>query len=122
MSEPVTCPHCGESIATDDVYEVDPHTEGGTYMPMGATQAELNITYNYGKWYRAYLDESNGIRVLDGQIAGNTIDVLEKAVAELGTIRDHDDYWNATPGNAGHALSVLLEWAKKYPDGVWRVS
>jgi hypothetical protein len=38
-----------------------------------------------------------------------------------GWLYDGGAYWKATPGNAGHALSILLEWAKIAPHGVWRV-
>ena len=41
--------------------------------------------------------------------------------ARLGTERS-DDYWEATPGNAGHAALILRNWAMKHPDAVWRVS
>ena len=29
------------------------------------------------------------------------------------------DYWAPTPGNAGYALKILLDWAIMNPDGVF---
>ena len=94
------------------------HSEGGTYALGGTTEAELNVTYNYSKSFARV-----GFRLndLDGKRAGDTIPVLEKCVAELGTERD-TNYWKATDGNAGYAASILLAWARKYPDAVWYVS
>jgi len=39
---------------------------------------------------------------------------LQKAISLLGTERD-PDYWKATEGNAGYALSILLGWARLHP-------
>jgi hypothetical protein len=58
---------------------------------------------------------------LHGKKAEETIERLEKAVKELGTERNND-YWNATDGNAGYALNILLTWAKDHREAVWRVS
>ena len=43
---------------------------------------------------------------------------VEVAVNQLGTSTD-SDYWKATPGNAGHALNILLYWAKMHPNYVF---
>lgn len=48
----------------------------------------------------------------------NVIPNLEIAIKQLGTDID-PDYWKATAGNAGHALSVLLCWAKMHSDCVF---
>ena len=97
------------------------HQEGGTFVPGGTERAELNVTYNYSSLYRKHLNEDEGLRWLDGKAARDTLSALEKAVAVLGVVRDAD-YWKATPGNAGHALAVLLAWGRLHPDAVWRVS
>lgn len=96
-----------------ETVEVPSHTEGGTIAIGGDDRAELNVTYNYSEHYP--------FRSLDGATARDTIGILRDAVATLGTERD-SDYWASTPGNAGHALSVLLRWAEAHPDAVWRVS
>jgi hypothetical protein len=98
---------------------VEHFTDGGTYPIGGTDRAELNVTYNYGEHIWKYLD--GGLRAIHGKRAGDFIETLERAVAELGTERDHD-YWAATPGNAGHALNIMLAWSKQYPDAIWSVS
>jgi len=104
---------------TDEIAKVDNHTEGGTYAIGGIEQASLNVTYNYSKHFYDHLDAKKGIRWLYGKKAKNTAMRLRKAVKELGTQPDKD-YWLSTPGNAGAALSVLLRWAEKNPECVWR--
>jgi len=106
----------------DAVCEVEAHSEGGTYVVGGISGAELNVTYNYGGFFRDAVEglKEPGLKGLDGQRAGDWIERLEKAVAQLGTDRDVD-YWAKTPGNAGHALSILLGWARQYPSGYFIV-
>ncbi len=111
--------------------EVDTHDEGGTYVVGGCDEAELNITYNYRGHFRDVgicLHEGDGgenaddgLFYLHGKLARDAIPHLEHAVKQLGTERDAA-YWASTPGNAGHALSILLGWARQYPDAVFRVS
>jgi len=98
--------------------EVDIHEEGGTYAIGGIPDAELNVTYNYSKFYYEHLDEKDGLRWLYGKKGSETIERLKKAVKVLG-VRRSDDYWKATRGNAGYALSILLKWAKQHPEAVW---
>ena len=94
------------------------HREGSTYPMDGTTNAALTITYNYSKLYRESLDKDDGIRWLIGKKASECIARLHGAIRKLGTVQD-DDYWKATPGNAGYALSILLKWAKQHPDAVF---
>lgn len=98
------------------------HSEGGTYVWGGTTQAELNITYNYGKLYYLTLDRDQGLRVLNDKRAGDVLELLENAVNQLGTNPMTEDYWAPTPGNAGKALSTLLDWARQHPDAIFTVS
>lgn len=100
--------------------QVDRHSEGGTYVYGGIAQAELNITYNYAKDMWRTLGEG-GVASLHGKRAGDVIEILAAAVETLGTEQDQD-YWAATPGNAGYALSILLGWARRYPEAVFEVS
>jgi len=102
----------------DKVALVARHEEGGTYVLGGTADAELNITYNYSGFYYQYLDEEKGLRWLYGKTGAETVERLEKAVGILGTCRD-DNYWNQTLGNAGYALSILLEWARQHPEAIW---
>lgn len=97
--------------------KVERFVEGGTYPVEGSIAAELNITGNYAQVYDL-VDFS--INDLDGKSAGDTADKLREVVGRLG-IRKFPDYWAPTPGNAGHAASILLAWAEQYPDATWRV-
>lgn len=95
------------------------HAEGGTHALGGTDEAELNITYNYSQHFKAL--HAEGIRWLDGKTGEDTAPALAAAVQQLGTARDRD-YWAPTPGNAGYALSILLDWAQLHPQAVWQVS
>lgn len=98
--------------------QVERHTEGGTLVLGGTTDAELNITYNYGRFYYEWLDEEQGLRWLYGKSGAETTERLTRAIAVLGIYQD-EDYWKGTPGNAGYALTILLSWAAQYPDAIW---
>lgn len=94
------------------------HMRGGTYAVGGTTEASLNITYNYSKFYYELFGEK-GIRFLYGKTAAETIPHLKESIALL-----KDDatgnYWDATEGNAKRALVQLLALAQMRPDGVWQ--
>lgn len=100
---------------------VDRHAEGGTYVLGGTDAAEIAITYNYSQHYYEHLNPEDGLRWLNGRKARDVIPDLERAVSALGQDRA-PDYWAPTAGNAGHALSILLCWAKQHPDAVFKVS
>lgn len=93
--------------------QVNKHSEGGTFAVGGTNEAELNVTYNYSKHY--------SVKNLEGRKAKDTTKELEEKVKEFGVERD-SDYWSATKGNVGYALSILLSWAKEHPDAIWRIS
>jgi len=97
-----------------------PHTEGGTIAIGGDNCASMNVTYNYGFFYYHFLDKDLGIRWLYGKKAKDTVERLEAAIKILGTKKYEKDYWAPTPGNAGHALNVLLGWAKQHPEAIWQ--
>ena len=99
--------------------EVEKHAEGGTHVLGGTTAASLNVTYNYGRFYRDTIDRHEGIWWLYGKKASECIQRLREAIGTLGTDKDND-YWAATEGNAGYALSILLKWAEQYPDAEFR--
>ena len=90
----------------------------GRLVPCGQTVADMDITYNYSKFYCDTIDKEQGIRFIYGKTGSEVIPILEKAIAVLGTVR-HADYWKPTPGNAGHALTVLLMWARLHPNAVF---
>lgn len=94
---------------------VETHKEGGTHTLKGSNKASLNITYNYAPFYRNTIDEKQELRWLYGKTGNECIERLEHAVKMLGT-KQSSDYWEATPGNAGYAISILLKWAKEHPN------
>lgn len=106
--------------------EVGRHAEGGTYVMGGTSEAELNVTYNYGGQFRQAwpepLEGSGALgQMLDGRTGAETAPLLRQAVAKLGT-EPSKDYWDSSAGNAGRALATLLAWAERHPNGVWKVS
>lgn len=101
--------------------EVENHAEGGTYAIGGVPKAELNVTYNYSHHIKHATGWEDSLWDLDGKTAEEVVGTLRDAVDQLGT-EQADDYWNDTPGNAGHALSILLEWAEEYPEATFEVS
>ena len=100
-----------------DIVQVASHREGKTYTIGATTDAILSVTSNYKKIYQESFDEKS-IRWMYGKKASECIARLHGAIRELGTVQD-TDYWKATPGNAGYALSILLKWAKQHPDAVF---
>lgn len=53
------------------------------------------------------------------------VELLSDSIKELGkslkVLYDTGGYWKATPGNAGHALNILLNWALQCPNSKWQV-
>ena len=97
------------------------HEEGGTYCMGGCDEAELNITYNYSTHFYRHLDSKDGLKWLNGKRASKTVNRIEGAIKELG-VKSDADYWKSSEGNSGYALSILCDWAKQHPKGIWRVS
>jgi hypothetical protein len=103
---------------TKEPVAIDSHEEGGTYALGGSTEASLNVTYNYSKFYYEHLDAELGIRWLYGKTGKDTELRLANAISALGVERS--DYWTASPGNAGYALSILLKWAQQHPNAIFQ--
>lgn len=111
----LTCPVTGRTMELDENH----HMRGGTYAVGGTRYAELNVTYNYSKYYYALIDADRGIRAIYGMTGAESIPILQKAADALKNDVD-DDYWAGTEGNAKAALLQLIALAKMRPDGVWR--
>ena len=92
--------------------------EGGTYAVGGSTESSLNITYNYSAVYEQY---GFSLRDLAEMTARDTLCLLTRILSEIGTSERTDNYWDATPGNAGHALAILIGWAAANLDATWQV-
>jgi len=104
----------------DETAEVPSHSEGGIFVQNGTNLACISITYNYSVFFNEHLGD-DGIRGLNGKPARETINKLEKAVSALSSFLPDNNYWKPTAGNAGRALSILLNWAKLHPNAVWKV-
>ena len=91
---------------------------GGTHSLGGTNELTLNITYNYYKFYTETIDSEKGIRWIYGKTGEEVLPLLEAAAGVLG-VKQSDNYWEATPGNAGHALLGLIAFCKLRPDGIF---
>jgi hypothetical protein len=94
---------------------------GGTYALDGTDRAELNITYNYSKWWEKASGKGGHLRDLDGVSGKDSIPVLRNAINNL----DNDvskDYWEPTEGNVKAALFNMILLAGQCPDGVWSIN
>lgn len=131
LNDPVT----KETIELDAPHQI----KGGTYAMNGTSEAWLNVTYNYARWY--YKDgvfpskdgESQGIRTIYGMSGAESIPVLKGAIAALENSTDEisdeerkqyeeqevTGYWMPTRENAIKPLYSLLAFAQMRPDGVW---
>ena len=101
------------------------HNEGsyrqcGKNGSEGTMAAEISVTGNYDPIYQQVTGKSLR-KMLDGLLAWVTVHSLTKAVTACGTLKD-DDYWKATPGNAGAIAALLLDWARLHPNAIWEVS
>ena len=127
-----------EPVTDKQVYFDEPHQMiGGTYAIGGTNEARLNVTYNYGRWYRRddVFGKEEGINIFDGMMAADSIPILEKAIQSLQNTKDElseeeiksleeegvDGYWMPTKENAMKPLYQLLAMAKMRPDAIWEV-
>lgn len=82
-------------------------------------ECALSITYNYGKHYDDVFGPK-GIDVIHDMPAREATPLFVAGVQQLGS-KPSSNYWEATPGNAGHALRILLGFALDHPDGVFTI-
>lgn len=121
-------PVSGEIIQFDFPHQM----RGGNYVVGGTTEARMNITYNYSKWYyKAFGDK--GICTIYEMTGTDSIPVLENAITflknlqedlteeEIEEYKNHSErgYWMPARENAIKPLYQLLTMAKMRPDGVW---
>ena len=109
----LTDPKTGETVQFDTPHQY----RGGTYLVGGTKDAWLNITSNYGPFFRGTIDEEKGIRALYGKTGQTCIPILQSAIERLGGIPS-EDYWAPTAGNAGVALHDLLQLCKRAPQAI----
>jgi len=91
---------------------VEPFEQGGTYTLGGSSDADLNVTYNYSKYYYRVLDLEDGLRGLNGMKAEDAIPILAKGIEALSDEAD-PDYWEPTEGNAKAALIIVKNWCEQ---------
>lgn len=82
--------HCMTGGTYKAVY--DPNT--GTFSPAVNTEAELNITYNYGSYYREVYED--GIRHIYGMQGADSIAVLENMIQQIEEKYRKDGEWITT--------------------------
>lgn len=126
LVDPVT----KETLIMDSPHQM----RGGTYAIGGTDEMWLNVTYNYGRWYRKdYAFGENGIRSINGLSGAESIPVLKKAITGLEESKEElpeeevnqcleqgvSGYWMPTRENAIRPLYQLLVMAQMRPDGVW---
>lgn len=95
---------------------------GGTYAIDGTSEAWLNITYNYSKFYYE-VEPEKGISSVYGKTGAESIPVLQNMIDQIikkyPKLETSENYWNAASGNAIKPLHQLIAMAKMRPDGVW---
>lgn len=136
-----------DPVTKETVHFDIPHQMvGGTYVVGGTTDAWLNITYNYSRWYykdgvfpdrgergKDFCNRLTGIRSIYGMSGAESISVLQHAIEALENmsedltdeeIREYEKkdvvgYWLPTRTNAIKPLYQLLAMAKMRPDAIW---
>lgn len=79
-------------LMTGGTYVADYHPETGTFTPALNTEAELNITYNYGRYYYETYKEK-GIRTIYGISGIDSIPMLEKMISGIEKNYKKDGDW-----------------------------
>ena len=98
-------------------YKEDYHPETGTFTPALNTEAHLNITYNYGRYYSEIYEE-RGIEIIHGMSGVDSVPVLENMILFLDEKYKKDGIWITSKrnkrvfydeyGNEMNGLQVLL--------------
>ena len=55
-----------------------------------------------------------------GRKAKDCIERLEQAIKPFKNHKPFENYWADTPGNCIVPLKIFLEWAKKFPEGIFQ--
>lgn len=104
---------------TNKTVLVNHDIKGSTYAIGGSNLAEMDITYNYSKYYYDKFG-TYGIRSLYGKPLDEAIKILKKVITSFGDVLPSEDYWKPTKGNAKFALIDLLNLCeitrKAYPN------
>lgn len=131
LCDPVT----KETLFMDSLHQMN----GGTYAIGGTSEMQLNITYNYARWYKMHGvfgeegKENKGIRTIYGLSGAESIPILKHAIETLEKsdkdisederkeFEEHGatGYWMPTRENAIKPLYYLWAFAQLRPDGIW---
>lgn len=76
------------------IYKADYHPETGTFTPAMSTEAWLNITYNYSRYY--YECHEEGIEKIYGMSGVESIPVLENMISLLMNQYQNNGLWLKT--------------------------
>ena len=125
-------------VMTGSTYCADYNELAGVFTVRATTEAWLNVTYNYSKYYYDAADGDDrfygenregkyanlGIRGIYGKTGVESIPMLKDMAEKIQRIADTEtevakDYWDATASNAVKPLYQLLAFAELRPDGVW---
>lgn len=100
----------GGTVRAEPVY----NTEGDVIALKSATitDCEINITYNYSKFYYEHIDEELGIKWLYGKSGKEVKDRLEQAIQGLGINKETGPFWVV---NADYTFGQIFENKKQIP-------
>ena len=104
-------------------FMADYHPENGTFTPALNTEAHLNITYNYGRYYSEIYKEE-GIRIIYGMCGVDSIPVLDKMLSLLEKKYKKKGKWITTKrsktvyyNKAGEEIDIIdAIWYKIAPE------
>ena len=77
----------------------------GVLVPAKITECDLNITYNYSKYYYEHIDSELGIRWIYGKTGAEVKERLEKAILALGIERNTNPFWQI---NSDYTIGQLF--------------
>lgn len=92
------------------------NARGGTYALGGTFSLDINVTFNYSKFYTKAFHSEDGIKILNGMKCMDAIPLIVEAMRRLGD-DETDNYWDATEGNAKRALENVLHVVSLGYDG-----
>lgn len=123
---------------TKEAVEVESHQAGSNIAIGGSQCAEMTVTYNYSPYLFTAMVACglpadsypppgygrltwNPLKTwLNGKIASEALAGL-KAMAGIASDNPGNNYWEASWGNSGHIIGILITWAEAYPDAVFEV-
>jgi len=109
-------------VMTGGTYLAEYDAKTGIFSAKPNSEAWLNITYNYSKYYYE-AEPDKGIRVIYGMTGLESIPVLEEMIAIITKFHPdktiNENYWQACAGNAIKPLYQLKAMAELRPDAIW---